>query len=194
MGVIYLILVRFPFLMFPVSASLWYLSMDLPTAWIQHIELPSEDQAVLRSRISTAMGVILLLLGYATELICGSDPDVAFWLYFFGLLTFSIATFRLYRSSDVYGSVYLLTFVSLVLIGSRLGRVTFCVFGAAGVIEYTVALFMLKIRSSGSVGLWLLKGLAAAVLFATAIREKGTVEVYVGMACVLAFNFKFCCL
>ncbi len=190
-GVAYLYAVRFPFLLFPISFSLWYLSMDLTPLWPGFDKLPYQDSDRLRARISVAMGVLMMLLGYASETISGSDPDLGFWLHFFGLLTFYVATNFIRSSSDIYSSLFLLISLSFILIGSRLDRMTFQVFGTIGMIGYVVSLCNLSIKPSGSLWLWLLKGGVAAALFSQAVRGGGNIEVLGGLICVVAFNFSF---
>ena len=188
MGVAYLSMVRFPFLLFPISFSLWYLSMDLAPL------VPGwriSSYTTIRIRISIAMGIAIMLLGYTSETVLGSNPDLGFWLYFFGLLTFCVALNFDFPSSDLYGSLFLLVNMGLVLIGSHLNRTTFHVFGTLGVIEYVVGIYSMRIKTSDSIVLWLLKALVAASLFSQAVSRHGNIEVLGGIVCVLAFNFNF---
>ena len=190
-GVAYLYAVRFPFLLFPVSFCLWYLSMDLTPLWPGFDRLPYREARLLRVRVSVAMGILMMLLGYAQEASLGSDPDVGFWLYFFGLLTFFVAVFLHHPTSDVGGSLYLLVSMCLVLIGSRLERTTFQVFGTLGVVEYTGSLVSVVIEPPRSLGLWLLKALVGVALLSEAVRGGGSIEVLGGVVCVLAFDFNY---
>ena len=187
-GIGYLTVVRFPFLLFPVSFSLWFLSMDLTpliAGWTERTYI------VTRVRVSIAVGLLLIVLGYVIERQLGLEPDLGFWLYFFGLLTFWAAINYNYPSSDTFGSLFLLCNMCLILIGSRLDRTTFYVFGTLGIIEYVGSLYFSVIKTSNSLMLWSLKALVAAALFAQAVRRDGNMEVLAGLVCVLAFNFNF---
>jgi hypothetical protein len=187
-GLGYLSVVQFPFLLFPVSFSLWYLSMDLTPllyGWTGF------GHGSTRAKVSIAVGLLMVVFGYITETTFGSEPDLAFWLYFFGLLTFWVAINFDYPYSDTSGSLFLLCNLTLILIGSRLNRYTFYVFGTIGIIEYVGSLCWGVIKTSNSLLLWLLKVLVAAALFAQAVRYSGNVEILAGVVCVLAFNFNF---
>lgn len=190
-GVGYLSFACFPFLLFPVSFSMWFLSMDLSPLWPGWEKKSYSQQVTVRVRVSIAMGVLMMALGYVSESTLGSDPDLGFWLYFFGLLTFWIAIKFDFPSSDIYGSLFLMVNMGLVLIGSHLDRTTFLVFGTLGVIEYVGNLCTARIKTTNSLVLWVLKALAAAALFSQAVRRDGNIEVLGGLVCVLAFNFNY---
>ena len=190
-GVCFLALVQFPFLLFPISFSLWYLSMDLAPLYPAWGTMTPSDRTTVRARISTTMGVAMMALGYVFEKGFGSNPDLGFWLYFFGLLTFWVSINFNYPSSDMYGSLFLLVNMGLILIGGRLDRTTFHVFGVIGVVEYVITLFSVVIKTSNSLILWQLKALAAAALLAQAIRHEGNIELLAGVVCILAFNHNY---
>lgn len=187
-GIGYLTVVQFPFLLFPVSFSLWYLSMDLTpliTGWTKHTYI------TIRARVSFVVGLLMIALGYIAERGLGTEPDLGFWLYFFGLLTCWAAVNFTYPSTDTFGSLFLLGNMCLILIGSRLDRTTFYVFGTLGIIEYVGSLYISIIKASNSLQLWLLKALVAAALFAQAVRHDGNMEILAGLVCMLAFNFNY---
>ena len=188
-GFVFLTGVYFPFLLFPVSFALWYLSMDLSPlvpGWNSIL-----DNYTIRARVSLLVGVATMLAGYVFERKLGSDPDMGFWLYLFGMLTFKFAISFDFPSWDVRGSLYLLTQAAMILIGSHLDRTTFHVFGVIGMVEYVSSICSHRTSLSSSTLLWLLKALLAAALFSQAIRRDGNVEVLAGLVCLVGFNFNF---
>ena len=185
-GLGYLRIVQFPFLLFPVSFSLWFLSMDLVPLYPRKNGL---DFFEIRRRISVAFGMGMILLGFLMEKRLGSEPDLSYWVYLFGLMTFTGALQFSFPHDDLSGSVLLLVNMGLVLIGSHLNRTTFHVFGTIEIIIYTVAYFGTKIKMSNSFTLWVLKALCAAALFSQALRREGNFEVLCALVCIAAFNF-----
>ena len=185
-GLGYVRIVHFSFLLFPVSFSLWFLSMDLAPLYPNKKGMNFFE---IRRCISVAFGMGMILLGYLMEQRLGSEPDLSFWVYLFGLMTFTGALQCSFPHDDLRGSVILLINMGLILIGSRLNRTTFHVFGSIEIIMYTLAYFSTKIKMSNSVFLWVLKALCAAALFSQALRRGGNFEVICALVCVVAFNF-----
>ena len=185
-GLGYVRIVHFPFLLFPVSFSLWFLSMDLAPLYPRKKGMNFFE---IRRRISVAFGMGMILLGYLMEQRLGSEPDLSFWVYLFGLMTFTGALQCSFPHDDLHGSVILLINMGLILIGSRLDRTTFHVFGSVEMIMYTLAYFSTKIKMSNSVFLWVLKALCAAALFSQALHRGGNFEVICALVCVVVFNF-----
>ena len=190
-GMAFLVKVRFPFLLFPISFSMWYLSMDLAPLYPGFNRMSSERRLTVRTRVSIFMGFLMALLGYVAETAFGSQPDFGFWLYLFGTLTFWVAINFDYPSSDLYGSLFLLVNLGLILVGSHLDRTTFHVFGTLGIMEYLVTLSASVVKMFDSALLWLLKALVAAALLSQAIRRDGNIEIVSAVVCVLAFNFNY---
>ena len=188
-GLGYLIVVDFPFLFFPVSFSLWFLSMDLAPLFPKWKQGSYRDMWEIRRQLSLGFGLAMLVSGRVMEYTKGSYPDFGFWLYLFGLITFWFAVTFDFPEYDLHGSIYLLLNISLGLIGSQLDRTTFHVFGTLGVIAYVAGVISNRIKSERSFVLWTLKALAAAALFAQAIRRDGNIEILGALVCLLAFNF-----
>ncbi len=187
-GLGYLLVVDFPFLVFPVAFSVWFLSMDLAPlfpAWSAGYRGIFE----IRRQLSVAFGIGMLVAGWIMETTKGSDPDFGFWFYLFGLVAFWCSVTFDFPTTDLRGSIYLLINIGLGLMGSHLDRTTFHVFSTLGVIVYVGGLVSNHIKSEGSTVLWILKALAAAALFAQAIRRDGNIEILGGLVCLLAFNF-----
>ena len=185
-GLGYLRIVRFPFLLFPVSFCLWFLSMDLAPLYPRKNGL---DLFEIRRRVSVAFGMGMILLGFLMEQRLGSEPDLSFWIYLFGLIAFMGAFQFSFPHDDLQGSVLLLVNMGLILIGSHLDRTIFHVFGTIEIVIYTVAYFLTAIKMSSSFFLWVLKALCAAALFSQALRRDGNFEILCALVCVAAFNF-----
>lgn len=191
-GVLYLTKVRFPFLLFPVSFSLWYLSMDLAPLYPGWVGFPYDKRFRIRARISITVGVVMMLLGYAAARFLGSYPvDLGFWLYFFGLLTFWVSVNFDLPPFDLWGSLLLLVNLTLILIGSHLDRTTFHVFGTLGVTQYVFSICSGRTKMTSSVFLWCLKALVGVAVFSQTILRGGAVEILAGTVCMIAFNFNF---
>ena len=184
-GLFYFALAPFPFLMFPVSFCIWFLSMDicpLIKGWPNNF-------FEIRRNVSVVVGLLTMASAYLLECSMGANPDYAFWLYLFGLLTFWSALTFSHSGNDVTASLYLLINISLCVVGSQLDRTTFHVFGTLGVILYTCACTSGAVRSEKWFALWILKAVAAATLFAQAARSGGNFEIVGGLFCLAVFNF-----
>ena len=182
--------VLFPFLLFPVSWMLWFLSMDLAPflpEWYRGWRGMWEARRIL----SLGLGLSMLVIGRLLEAKLGSDPDFGFWLYLFGLSTFWFAVTFAFPDYDLHGSLYLLINIALCFIGSHLNRTTFQVFATMGVLLYTVGIFSNYIKPEKSLILWLLKALSVVGLFSQALRTGGSIEVVIGLVCMMAFGCSF---
>ena len=182
--------VLFPFLLFPISWMLWFLSMDLAPflpAWYR------DRRGLFEARrtLSLFFGLAMLIVGRFLELRLGSDPDFGFWLYLFGLISFWLAITFDFPEYDLHGSLYLLINISLSLAGSHLSRTTFQIFAIFGVLLYTGGIFTNYIRPEKSFVLWVLKALSVVGLFSRALRTGGSVEVVMGLVCLVAFSYSF---
>ena len=187
-GMGYLMVVQFPFLLALVSFSLWFLSMDVAplfpawyTGWRGLWEV--------RRQVSLAFGVGMLAAGRVLEVIMGAYPDFGFWLYLFGLITFWFSLTFDFPEYDLHGSIYFLINICLGLVGSHLDRTTFHVFGTMGVVAYVYGITSNRIKTQKSLSLWALKALASAAFFAQAIRREGNIEILGALVCLLAYNF-----
>lgn len=75
---------RYPFLLMPVAATLWYMSMDL-AAWLAFDRVNFE----IRALVSMYFGALMILLAFWVDIRRRHESaDYAFWLYLFGVLTF----------------------------------------------------------------------------------------------------------
>ena len=187
-GLVYLSIVKFPFLLFPVSWMLWFLSMDL-APFLPEWYRGWRGMLEARRQLSVVFGLAMIIAGRFLEIKLGADPDFGFWLYLFGLLTFWFAVTFDFPEYDLHGSLYLLLNIAFCLVGSHLDRNTFHVFSMMGISIYTVGIFMNHIKVENSFLLWFLKAFAAAGLLSQALRTGGNIEILAALVCILAFNF-----
>jgi len=130
-GVVALIFFRFPFLTFPISLALWFLSGTLADylweeGWVSY------DREFLTSLWSgLAMMVVAFLIDQRTR------KDYSFWLYLFGLVAFSWGLLILFDNTAQWVKFgYFATNFVLILISFLLDRRVFLVFGAIGIFTY----------------------------------------------------------
>ena len=76
-GLIYLFMVQFPFLLAPISFCLWFLSMDIAPLMPQWT---GNNSFEVRRTVSIVFGLGLILAGRGMEWTLGSEPDFGFWL------------------------------------------------------------------------------------------------------------------
>lgn len=191
-GFVYLVVfgVRFPFLLFPVAWMMWFLSMDLAPflpEWYRGWRGMFEARRIL----SVFFGLAMIVIGRLLEVWLGSDPDFGFWLYLFGLISFWFSVTFNFPDYDLYGSLYLLINIAISLTGSHLQRTTFQVFATMGVLFYMIGMFSNYIKPERSLLLWILKALSVVALFSQALRTGGSIEIVMGLACLVAFAYSY---
>ena len=128
---------RYPFLMMPVSFTLWYLSMDLARLIVA--PEAAESWAFYRD-FSLFFGLLMVLFAFWVDARSrapgASGLDYAFWPYLLGMLTFWGALTARDSSSELSKLAYALLNVGFVLLSALLGRRVFAVCGALGVALY----------------------------------------------------------
>ena len=134
-GVVLLWRYRFPFMLMPISVTLWYMSMDLVP-----FLMGGEDRIYydweIRKFISLWFGIAMTLVAFWVDLRSRFSRDYAFWLYLFGVLTFW-GGLSLMDSGSQWGKLaYCGINVAMILAGAVLGRRVFAVFGGLGVAFY----------------------------------------------------------
>lgn len=133
-GVLMLYRWKAPFLLMPVSVTLWYMSMDLALLLLPPDVKPwSESEWLFRKWFSVAFGLVMVLVAFWVDLRSRFTKDYAFWLYLFGLLAFWGGLSSLGSNQLAGKLVYLAINLGLVLIGAVLVRRAFTVFGGIGV-------------------------------------------------------------
>lgn len=123
---------RLPFLVMPVAATLWYLSMDL-TPFLFGLADASWD---LRKFISLYFGLLMVLLAFWVDVRTRHEKDYPFWLYLFGVLTSWGGLSLMHSDSEWSKFLYLCINLLMILIGAALSRRVFAVFGGVGAAGY----------------------------------------------------------
>jgi len=127
-GLIMLYLYDFPFLLFPISISLWYMSMDLFSLLFHGYNYSA------RSSFSVLFGLFTILSAIYMDLKYDNRKDYAYWLYIFGVMIFWGGLSLQSLNSDKF--LYCLINVAMILISVFFNRRVFAVFGALGVLGY----------------------------------------------------------
>jgi hypothetical protein len=121
--------VRFPFITAPAAYALWYLSMDSTALFFgAHWTFRQE------CRISIVFGLVMLIAAYLLE--HKSELDFSFWLYLFGLLTFTGGLTLIGGGSQLGKAIYCLIHLAMIVLAIILQRRAFLIFGAIGVFTY----------------------------------------------------------
>jgi hypothetical protein len=129
-GAVVLYLVRFPLIFAPIAFVGWYLSMDLAPAFFGDDVTADE-----RAGVSIVAGLAMIGLGLAFD---GRGlRRLAFWPQLFGLLMLLGALCWLTFNHNDHPTWTLVTLVSLATAFASvpLGRVTYAVFGALGLLS-----------------------------------------------------------
>lgn len=130
-GIAALSFIRFPFLTFPISIALWFMSGTL-SDYIWEGGWVSYDREFLTSLwCGLGMMAVAFLIDQRTK------KDYSFWLYLFGLIAFSWGILILFDNTTqwIKFGYFVINFV-LILISFLLGRKVFLVFGALGIFIY----------------------------------------------------------
>ncbi len=122
---------RYPFLLMPIGATLWYMSMDL-TAMLTDGRIDRE----LASLVSFWFGLGYILFAFFVDIRSRKSADYAFWLYIFGVMTFWGGLTSMDSSSEWSRFFYMLVNLGLIGLGVLLVRRVFVIFGALGITLY----------------------------------------------------------
>jgi hypothetical protein len=123
---------RFPFMLMPVAATLWYMSMDLVPLLITD----NWQDWEIRKLVSLYFGLLFVGLAFWVDIRSRHSKDYAFWLYLFGVITFWGGLSSMNSGSEWGKLIYCLINVGMILLGAILGRRVFAVFGGLGVAGY----------------------------------------------------------
>lgn len=124
---------RFPFMLMPVSVTLWYMSMDLGPLLVGS-DWQDWD---IRKIISLYFGILFVGLAFWVDIRSRhAKKDYAFWLYLFGVMTFWGGLSLMRSGSELGKFLYFMLNVGMILTGALLGRRVFAVFGGLGVAGY----------------------------------------------------------
>lgn len=132
-GAIMFYFYRFPFLVFPIAVTLWYMSMDFYVLlYLNNQYVPGQ-----RAAFSMCFGLIILLFAFFVDIKQTDDKhDYAFWLYLFGVITFWGGLSSQSSDSELSKFMYCMINIAMILIGVFLNRRVFSVFGVLGVLGY----------------------------------------------------------
>jgi hypothetical protein len=122
----------FPFLTFPITFALWFMSMDL-TPMIFGRNAYSWDE---RRWVSVLFGLAILLAAYLVDLRSRLRQDFAFWGYLFGVVAFWGGLSMMDSGDEVAKFVYCLINIALIIVSVLLRQRVFLVFGALGALGY----------------------------------------------------------
>jgi len=123
---------RLPYLLFVVSVTLWYLSMDLVPFLFGDLDNTWE----LRKLVSLHFGLLMIGLAFWVDVRGTRKEDQAFWLYLFGVLTFWCGLTFMDSDSELNKFIYFAINLTMLAIGALLSRRVFAVFGAFGIFGY----------------------------------------------------------
>lgn len=123
---------RLPFLLMPIAATLWYMSMDLTPFLFGNEDFNWE----LREFVSLWFGLLMTLLAFWVDMRTRNRKDFAFWLYLFGVLAFWCGLSMMHSNSELNKFIYMCINILMILIGAVLSRRVFVVFGGIGVAGY----------------------------------------------------------
>jgi hypothetical protein len=129
-GLIALRKVRFPFLVAPIALVLWFMSMDaVPALFHTH----AWDGGIAR-RVSIAFGLASMFAAFQVD--HRTEEDYAFWLYFFGMVSFWGAITSMQSGHELSKLLYCAMNLGFVVLSVLLRRRVFLVFGSIGVNLY----------------------------------------------------------
>lgn len=136
MAVVALSFFRLPFLVMPVSVTLWYMCMDIAMRMTQYDENTFSFYQIYQ-HTSIWYGLVVCAFALIVDAYTrASEKDFAFWLYLSGLVTFWGALTSMDSSSELAKLAYGGMNVFMILLGGALSRRVVSVFGAAGLALY----------------------------------------------------------
>ncbi len=122
---------KYPFLIMPIAATLWYMSMDLA------VMIFGDDLSwTLRKLVSMYSGILIIGLAFWVDVRARKTADYAFWLYIFGVMAFWGGLSMQHSDSELAKFIYFTINIFMIGIGVLLVRRVFVVFGAIGCCGY----------------------------------------------------------
>lgn len=123
---------RQPFLLLPLAATLWYMSMDL-SLWLSGRDVAGWE---FRQWVSLWFGLLMVLLAFWVDIRNRSRRDFAFWLYLFGAITFWGGLCLLTDNGGGERLLFLLVNLVMIATGTLLARRVFVALGGLGLAWY----------------------------------------------------------
>ena len=129
-AVLFLLKVKFHFIVFIISFCLWYLSMDIVPVIYQKNAITWFE----RADISKIFGLLMVSAGYILHL--KKKRDYGFWLYLFGLFTLTFGYSFFYNKNPLGFAILLLIHILMCFVSLFLEEPVFMVFGVIGTAEF----------------------------------------------------------
>ncbi|MCP4024498.1 MAG: DUF2157 domain-containing protein [Desulfobacteraceae bacterium] len=126
-GAVIVYIYRYPFLILPISVTLWYMSMDIAA-----MIAGGRPDFELRSLVSMWFGFANILFAFWVDLRSRKSGDYAFWLYLFGVIAFWGGMTSQHSDSELSKFIYCCVNLLLIGTGVIIIRRVFVVFGAIG--------------------------------------------------------------
>lgn len=118
---------RYPFMLMPVAAALWCLSMDVASMLSE-----GAPDWQFQAWVSVGFGLLMLLAAFWVDLRAHHAGDYAFWLYLFGLMAFWGGLTCQDSSSELSNFLYFCVNLLLIGFGAVWVRRAFVIFGGLG--------------------------------------------------------------
>jgi hypothetical protein len=122
---------RYPFLIMPIAATLWYMSMDLAP-----LLNDGKYSFEFKAMVSLWFGLTTILLAFWVDIRSRNSGDYAFWLYLFGVIAFWGGLTSQHSDSELSKLFYCLINLGMMGVGVVLVRKVFVIFGAIGCAIY----------------------------------------------------------
>lgn len=126
-GAVIAFIYRYPFLLMPIAATLWYMSMDI-AAMLAGVTPYFE----LRAQVSMYFGLAMTLFAFWVDMRSAKSGDYAFWLYLFGVMAFWGGMTSQHSDSEISKLIYCCINLILIGVGVVIVRRVFVIFGAIG--------------------------------------------------------------
>ena len=135
-GVVALHFFRFPFLIMPIVAALWVVSVEL-APWVVGADWQDwYNRWNERMLVSATFGLIVIACAWLVDVRSDKDRDVAFWMHLAGLLAFWGGLSAMQSDSELVKSTYGLTNIVLLALSMFLARQVYAIAGAIGIAMY----------------------------------------------------------
>jgi hypothetical protein len=126
-GIIIARIYKYPFLVMPIAATLWYLSMDIAV-----MLTGDRPEYELRSLVSMYFGLLIIGVAFWVDIRSRNTADYSFWLYIFGVIAFWGGMTSQHSDSEISKLIYFCINLFMMGVGVLLVRRVFVVFGAIG--------------------------------------------------------------
>lgn len=132
-GVIMLWRYRLPFMLMPVAATLWYMSMDLAPFLYGDEYLGWQQRQMVSVIVGALMIILALVIDFRSQ---NRQKDYAFWVYLFGVIAFWGGLSTMDSGSELNKFIYCCINIGMIIFGAIMNRRVFVIFGALGIMGY----------------------------------------------------------